>query len=224
MRILVIEDSERMAQSLKKGLAEEGFAVDVAADGREGLRLARGGEYDLVLLDVNLPGLDGFSVIKELRKARSDVPVVMVTARDALEDRIQGLDAGADDYVAKPFSFQELLARIRAVTRRPGARSQPVLRFGDIELDPATGRATRGGRALDLSAREFSLLGAFMRNEGRILGRAALYEAVWGSEYDGLSNVLDVYVNYLRNKLEADGGGRVIHTVRGRGYVFGAQP
>ena len=212
-----------MAQTLQKGLAEECYTVDVASDGRQGLRMARGGDYDLVLLDVNLPGMDGFALVRELRKVRSDVPVLMVTARDSVEDRIQGLDGGADDYVTKPFSFQELLARIRAVTRRPGARAQPVLRHADVELDPASGRASRGGKALDLSAREFALLATLMRNSGRIMTRAALYEAVWGSEYDGLSNVLDVYVNYLRNKLEADGGSRLIHTVRGRGYVFAAE-
>ena len=224
MKVLVIEDSPRMAETLRKGLAEECFAVDVAADGPGGLRLARGGEYDVVLLDVNLPGADGFSVVHDLRKVRSDVPVVMVTARDSVEDRVRGLDGGADDYVTKPFSFQELLARIRAVTRRPGARGQPVLRHADLELDPATGRATRAGRPLDLSAREFALLAAFMRSPGRILTRAALYETVWGNEYDGMTNVLDVYVNYLRNKLESDGGDRVIHTLRGRGYVFGDPP
>ena len=212
-----------MAQTLQKGLEEECFAVDVASDGPGGLRMACGGEYDLVLLDVNLPGADGFSVVRELRKVRSDVPVVMVTARDSVDDRIRGLDGGADDYVTKPFSFQELLARIRAVTRRPGARSQPVMKAAGVELDPATGRASRGGRALELSAREFALLAAFMRNAGRILSRASLYEAVWGSDYDGMTNVLDVYVNYLRKKLEADGGPRVIHTVRGRGYTFGEQ-
>ena len=224
MKVLVIEDSPRMAQTLQKGLGEECYVVDVAADGPAGLRMACGGDYDVVLLDVNLPGADGFEVVRELRKTRSDVPVVMVTARDSVEDRVRGLDGGADDYVTKPFSFQELLARVRAVTRRPGARSQPVLRFADVELDPATGRASRAGKPLELSAREFALLAAFMRSAGRILTRAALYEAVWDSEYDGMSNVLDVYVNYLRNKLEADGGPRVIHTVRGRGYAFGDSP
>jgi DNA-binding response OmpR family regulator len=224
MKVLVIEDSPRMARSLQKGLGEEGYAVDVAGDGPAGLRLFRGGDYDLVLLDVNLPGMDGFALLREIRRGRSDVPVVMVTARDSVEDRIEGLDVGADDYVGKPFSFAELLARVRAVMRRPGARAEPVLRFEDVELDPASGRASRAGRPMDLSAREFSLLRAMMRRPGHVLGRAQLFETVWGVEYDGLSNVLDVYVNYLRNKLEADGGPRVIHTVRGRGYVFGDEP
>jgi DNA-binding response OmpR family regulator len=224
MKVLVIEDSERMAATLKKGLTEEGFVVESAAEGSLGLRLAAAGDFDLVLLDVNLPGLDGFQIIRQLRKTRSDVPVVMVTARDSLEDRIEGLDGGADDYVTKPFSFAELLARVRAVMRRPGARAQPILTFADLELNPATGRATRGGQPLDLSAREFALLRAFMARPNYILTRAHLYENVWGGEYDGLSNVLDVYVNYLRNKLEERGGDRLIHTVRGRGYVFGDPP
>ena len=224
MKVLVIEDSDRMARSLRKGLSEEGYLVEVAGDGPSGLRLARGGDFDLVLLDLNLPGMDGLDVVRELRRSRSDVPVVMVTARDSVEDRVEGLDGGADDYITKPFSFSELLARLRAVMRRPGTRSAPVLRHGDIELDPASGRASRGGVSLDLSAREFALLSAFMRQPGHVLGRAQLYESVWGDQYDGLSNVLDVYVNYLRNKLEAGDGPRVIHTVRGRGYVFGDAP
>jgi DNA-binding response OmpR family regulator len=224
MKVLVVEDSDRMAATLKKGLGEEGIVVEVAADGPTGLGLAAAGDFDLVLLDVNLPGMDGFEVIRRLRKTRSDVPVIMVTARDTVQDRIDGLNGGADDYVTKPFSFGELLARVRAVTRRPGARAEPIMRFDDIELDPASGRATRGGRPLDLSAREFALLKAFLARQGHVLTRAQLYETVWGGDYDGLSNVLDVYVNYLRNKLENDGGRRVLHTVRGRGYTFGDTP
>jgi DNA-binding response OmpR family regulator len=221
MNVLVIEDSPRMAASLKKGLTEECYTVEIAPDGPTGLHLSGTGDYDLVLLDVNLPGLDGFALIRELRKTRSDVPVIMVTARDSVSDRIEGLDGGADDYVTKPFSFAELLARIRAVIRRPGSRAESVLRFADIELDPAAGCATRAGHVLDLSAREFALLRVLMSSPRQVFTRAKLYESVWGSEYDGLSNVLDVYVNYLRNKLEEHGHPRVIHTVRGRGYVFG---
>lgn len=224
MRVLVVEDSARMAQLLKKGLSEECYAVDTAADGVEGLHLARGGEYDLVILDVNLPGLDGFSLIRALRQARSDVPVIMVTARDGVADRVAGLDGGADDYLVKPFAFEELLARIRALLRRPGSCAEPVLRYGDIELDPAKGQATRAGRVLPLSAREFALLRVLLANADRVMPRARLYAAVWNSDYDGLSNVLEVYVNYLRNKLEEGGGSRVIHTLRGRGYVLGEKP
>lgn len=220
MRVLVVEDSVRMHQALKKGLTEENYAVDVAENGLAGLEMAQGGEYDLVLLDVNLPGIDGFEFLKQLRANRSDVPVMMVTARDSVQDRIDGLDIGADDYLVKPFAFGELLARMRALLRRPGARGETILRYADIELDPARGQAARGGKRLSLSAREFALLRVFLNNTNRVMARAKLYEAVWNSEYDGFSNVLDVYINYLRNKLE-EHGERVIHTVRGRGYVMG---
>ena len=179
MKILVVEDSARMARSLKKGLTEESYAVDIASDGVTGLHMAKSGEYDLVLLDLNLPDMDGIGLVRELRRSRSDVPVIMVTARDDIRDRIEGLDSGADDYVTKPFSFEELLARIRATMRRPGARMDPVLAYEDIELDPAKGRASRSGRPLNLSAREFSLLRVFMRNSDSIMTRARLYEAVW---------------------------------------------
>lgn len=224
MRILVVEDSSRMAAVLKKGLTEECYAVDVASDGITGLHLAEGGAYDLVLLDLNLPGMDGLSLIRELRGRRSDVPVIMVTARDAVGDRVEGLDCGADDYIVKPFAFDELLARIRATMRRAGSREEPTLRFQDIEIDPASGRASRGGQIIDLSAREFALLRVFLANPERVMTRSRLYESVWNAEYDGLSNVLDVYVNYLRNKLEKGGHPRVIHTIRGRGYMFGKVP
>lgn len=224
MKILLVEDSPRMARSITKGLSEECFSVDVEPEGHGGLHMASTGEYDLVLLDVNLPGLDGFSLVRELRKKRSDVPVIMVTARDGVEDRIEGLDGGADDYLTKPFAFEELLARVRAVMRRPGARAQPILSYNGIELDPAQGRATRNGRSLGLSAREFALLRVLMANMDRVMSRSRLFEAVWESDYDGVSNVLDVYINYLRNKLEEAGDERVIHTLRGRGYILGNEP
>lgn len=220
MRVLVIEDSPRLSQSYKKGLTEESYAVDLALNGIDGLHMAESGEYDLVILDINLPGMDGFTLIRKLRQARSDVPVLMVTARDGVQDRIEGLDAGADDYLVKPFSYGELLARMRALLRRPGSRAQTSLKFADIELDPASGRVFRAGKQLALSAREFSLLRVFLANPNKVMSRAKLFESVWNAEYDGLSNVLDVYVNYLRNKLE-DNGPRVIHTARGRGYLFG---
>lgn len=224
MNVLIVEDSERMAKAIEKGLKEECYAVDVATNGIDGLHMAMTGEYDLVLLDINLPGMDGFELMRKFRAKRSDVPVMMVTARDDIRDRIEGLDLGADDYITKPFSFEELLARIRAVMRRPGSREEPVLTWGDIELDPALGRVRRGGRDLALSAREFALLRTLMSNSGRLMGRVRLYESVWGIENDGTSNVLEVYVNYLRNKLEEQGEPRVIHTVRGRGYIFGVKP
>ncbi len=218
VRVLVVENSPRMASVMSKGLAEECHAVDVAADGATGLRMAQSGQYDLVLSAVNLPEVDGFSLIRELRRTRPDVPVILVTGRTDVKDRVAGLDLGADDYVTKPFSFEELLARIRAVTRRPGARVESVLRYADIELDPAKGSAIRAGVPLELSAREFALLGIFLANPESVMTRARLYESVWGSQYDGISNVLDVYVSHLRTKLEETGGSRVIQTVRGRGY------
>ena len=169
MRILVVEDSTRMAQSLKQGLTEETYAVDVAENGIDGLHMAQGGDYDLVLLDVNLPGMDGLTLMKRLRESRSDVPVLMLTARDGLRDKVEGLDAGADDYLLKPFAFDELLARMRALLRRPGSRQQALLKYADIELDPASGRALRAGIQLPLSAREFALLRVLLANE---IGRA----------------------------------------------------
>lgn len=220
MRVLVIDDAVRMAKSLKKGLTEVGYEVDVAGNGCDGLQLARTGDYDLVLLDVNLPGLDGFAFIKQLRADRSDVPVIFVTARDSVADRVDGLNLGGDDYLVKPFAFDELLARIRALLRRPGARAKPILCFEDIQLDPGKGQAFRNGKLLPLSATEFTLLHVFMSNVNQTLSRARLFEAVWNTTYQGQSNILEVYVNYVRNKLEEQGS-RVIFTVRGQGYVFG---
>jgi DNA-binding response OmpR family regulator len=222
LSILVVEDSMRMAASLKKGLKEESFNVTVEHDGLTGLNLAVSGEFDIVLLDVNLPSMDGFAFIRELRLNRSDIPVIMVTARDSIADRIEGLDGGADDYLVKPFAFEELLARMRALLRRPGSRSLPALKFADIVLDPVAGVAQRAGRNLMLSVREFSLLRALLAYQNRVLSRAALYDAVWCGP-EGGSNIVDVYINYLRNKLESHGS-RVIFTVRGRGYVLGDDP
>ncbi len=221
MRVLVVEDSVRMARSMKKGLSEEGYEVGLVSNGIEGLQQARTGDYDLVLLDVNLPGIDGFAFIRQLRSERSDVPVIFVTARDSVSDRIEGLNFGGDDYLVKPFAFEELLARIRALLRRPGARAKPHLHFEDIDLDPGKGQAFRKGKLLPLSAREYSLLHVFMMNANQVMSRATLFEAVWNANYEGQSNVLEVYVNYLRNKLEDNGGSRVIFTVRGQGYTFG---
>ena len=219
LKVLVVEDSPRMSSAIKKGLTEESYDVTVEADGICGLEQAIGGEYEIVLLDVNLPRLDGFGFIRELRQRRSDIPVIMVTARDSVTDRIEGLDGGADDYIVKPFSFDELLARMRALLRRPGSRATPVLEYGDISLDPGTGRATRGGQNLMLSAREFALLRTLLASQNKIVSRAELYETVWNAS-DGSSNIVDVYINYLRNKLETHGP-RIIHTARGRGYLLG---
>ncbi len=214
MRVLVVEDETRMAGLLKRALQEEGHAVDVAADGHEGLWLASENAYGAIVLDVMLPGLDGFGVCRRLRESGSWVPVLMLTARDAVGDRVRGLDAGADDYLVKPFSLLELAARLRALARRDD-RSRPViLAEGDLRLDPAAKSAWRAETELHLSPKEFALLEFFLRHPGRVLTRSQIIEAVWDFAYDGGSNVVDQYVNYLRRKI----GWHEIETVRGMGY------
>jgi two-component system, OmpR family, response regulator len=214
VRVLVVEDEPRMAGLLKRALQEEGHAVDVAADGREGLWLATENAYGAIVLDVMLPGLDGISVCRRLREAGSWVPVLLLTARDGVGDRVRGLDAGADDYLVKPFSLLELAARLRALARRDD-RSRPViLAEGDLRLDPAAKRAWRAGTELQLSPKEFSLLEFFLQHPGQVLTRSQIIEAVWDFAYDGGSNVVDQYVKYLRGKI----GWNDIETVRGRGY------
>ena len=218
MRVLVVEDEARMAGLLKRALKEEGHAVDVAADGREGLWLATENDYGAVVLDVMLPGLDGIELCRRLREAGRWVPVLMLTARDGVTDRVRGLDAGADDYLIKPFSLLELAARLRALSRRD-TRSQPVLLTeGDLALDPATKRVWRGKTEVHLSPKEFSLLDLFLRHSGRVLTRSQIIESVWDFAYDGGSNVVDQYVNYLRRKIDAPFGRHDIETVRGVGY------
>ena len=207
-----------MARLLKQALREEGHAVDVAADGPEGLWLATENTYGAVVLDVMLPGFDGFQLCRRLREAGTWVPVLMLTARDAVDDRVRGLDAGADDYLVKPFSLLELAARLRALTRRDD-RSRPViLAEGDLRLDPATKRVWRGRAELHLSPKEFGLLELFLRHPGRVLTRSQIIETVWDFAYDGGSNVVDQYVNYLRRKIDAPFGRHDIETVRGMGY------
>jgi two-component system OmpR family response regulator len=214
MRVLLVEDETRMAGLLKRALQEEGHAVDVAADGYEGLWLASENTYGAIVLDVMLPGLDGFGLCRRLRESGSWVPVLMLTARDAVGDRVRGLDAGADDYLVKPFSLLELAARLRALARRDD-RSRPViLAERDLRLDPAAKRAWRAGGELPLSPKEFALLEFFLRHPGRVLTRSQIIEAVWDFAYDGGSNVVDQYVNYLRRKI----GRHDIETVRGMGY------
>ena len=207
-----------MAGLLKRGLAEEGHAVDVAQDGPEGLWLATENSYRAIILDVMLPGFDGFELCRRLREAGIWAPVLMVTARDSVGDRVRGLDAGADNYVVKPFSLLELAARLRALGRRDD-RSRPViLAEGDLKLDPAAKRACRDGTELQLSPKEFSLLELFLRHPGHVLSRSQIIEAVWDFAYDGGSNVVDQYVNYLRRKIDTPFGRRDIETVRGMGY------
>ena len=218
MRVLVVEDEVKMARAIRRGLEQEGYAVDGAATGDDGLHLAAEIDYDAIVLDVLLPGLGGFEVCRRLRQAGRWAPVLMLTARDGVADRINGLDAGADDYLVKPFAFEELLARLRAQVRR-GVRERPaVLTVADLVLDPAAHTATLAGRQLRLSAREFALLEFLMRHAGEVVRRTAILEHVWDYNYDGLSNVVDVYVGYLRRKLERPGGRVRIRTVRGVGY------
>ncbi len=220
MRILVVEDEERIARFLKKGLEEESYAVDMVADGPAALDWVAGTRYDLILLDVMLPGLTGFEVSRILRQRGVSTPILMLTARDEVDDRVTGLDSGADDYLPKPFAFKELLARIRALTRRSAAAATPetVLRLADLELDTVTHVAKRGHREIELTAKEYALLEYLLRHPGRPLSRTMIRENIWGYDYYGASNVVDVYVGHLRQKLELQGDSHLIHTVRGVGY------
>jgi heavy metal response regulator len=220
MRILVVEDEKKVAGFMKKGLGEEGYAVDVAGDGREGLTMALDGVYDLIILDINLPKMDGLSVLREFRQSRGKTPVLLLTVRAAIEDKVLGLDTGADDYLAKPFAFQELLARIRALLRRRGEIGPPRLQAADLTLDPARRVVSRGAERIDLSTKEFALLDYFMRNPGRVLTRTMIAEHVWDYDFDPMSNIIDVYVNYLRKKIDTGREPKLIHTVRGVGYVL----
>ncbi len=222
MRLLIIEDEHRLASYLQKGLSEHGYVVDVASDGIEGRHLALEGSHDLVLLDVMLPGVDGFEVLRALR-ARKNTPVLMLTARDKVEDRVRGLQDGADDYLVKPFAFSELLARIQALLRR-GTTGQlqdsMTLRLADLELDLASRKAYRCGKRLDLTAKEFALLALLLRRQGQILSRTTLAEQVWDMNFDSETNVVEVAVRRLRAKLDEPFETRLLHTVRGMGYVL----
>jgi two-component system copper resistance phosphate regulon response regulator CusR len=220
IRVLVIEDEPEIADFVVRGLREEGLTVESAADGDAGWHALRTGAWDVVLLDWWLPGPDGLTLLRRFRQAGGATPVLFLTARDAVSDRVRGLDAGADDYLCKPFSFEELLARVRALARRQDRAPDTVLSHADVRLDLATHRADRAGQRLDLTPKEEALLVFFLRHAGEVLSRTRIYEQVWDERYDGLSNTLEVHVMELRKKLEAHGP-RQIHTVRGRGYVFG---
>jgi two-component system OmpR family response regulator len=222
MRLLVVEDEPRMAALLRRGLAEEGFVVDVAPDADEALWYAAECRFDAVLLDVGLPGLDGFSVLESLRRDGCWVPVLMLTARDAVPDRVRGLDLGADDYLVKPFAFDELLARVRALVRRAPPVRPAVLVVDDLTLDPARHLVCRAGVQIALTAKEFALLECFMRRADRVVSRAELVENVWDAAFDGDSNVVDVYVGYLRQKVDRPFGRHSLQTVRGYGYRLAA--
>jgi two-component system response regulator MprA len=218
-RILVVEDDAKIADLLRRGLAFEGYAVDVASDGESALTLARDREPDVVILDLMLPGMDGLQVCRRLR-AGSDVPILMLTAKGAVADRVAGLDSGADDYLVKPFAFEELLARVRALLRRRQPTEQQVFRFADLTMDTGTRKVARGGRDIELTAKEFDLLELFLLNPRQVLTRDTLYDRIWGYDFGGESNILEVYVRYLRAKLEAGGEPRLIQTVRGVGYAL----
>jgi heavy metal response regulator len=222
MRILVVEDERRIAAFIKRGLEEEHYAVDVAYDGEEALDWVAMVDYDLIVLDVLLPKKDGVEVCRELRAQGNKVPILMLTARDAIEDRVQGLDSGADDYLVKPFAFQELLARIRALLRRSGEIKTPRLQVGDLVLDTLTHQATRGGQVIELTAREYALLEFLMRHPGQVLSRTQISEHVWNYDFFTTSNVVDVYIRYLRRKIDKGFEVKLLQTVRGVGYKIEA--
>ena len=219
-RILVIEDDEGITRFLRRGLAYEGYTVDIAADGQMGLIAARDNPPDLVVLDLMLPGMDGLEVCRRLR-AGGDVPILILTARDGVNDRVLGLDMGADDYMVKPFDLDELLARIRALLRRLQPATQPkIMRFEDLSLDTGTRQASRGDRVISLTAKEYELLDLFMIHPRQVLTRDVIFDRVWGYDFGGESNIIEVYIRYLRQKLEEEGEPRLLHTVRGMGYVL----
>ena len=220
MRLLLVEDEKKVASFVKKGLEEEGYAVDLAPDGEAGLLLGLDGVHDLIILDINLPKMDGLSVLEELRRKKVATPVLLLTIRAAIEDKVIGLDTGADDYLTKPFAFQELLARVRALLRRQSGIDAPLLKVADLTLDPARRLVFRGGKKIELTTKEFALLDYFMRNPDRVLTRTMIAEHVWDYDFDSESNVIDVYVNYLRKKIESGREPNLIHTVRGVGYVM----
>jgi len=218
VRVLVVEDEVKLASLIRRGLREDGLLADVAVKGEDALWMAQATPYDAIVLDVMLPGLDGFETCRRLRDDGVRSPILMLTARDAVEDRIAGLNTGADDYLAKPFDFGELLARLHALARRGPVERGLVLRVGDLELDPATRRVRRGDTEIELSTKEFQLLEVFMRHPGEVLSRYQLLEGAWDSEYEHRSNVIDVYVRYLREKVDRPFGVNTLETVRGSGY------
>jgi DNA-binding response OmpR family regulator len=224
VRLLIAEDEQRVRSILRRGLEEEGYAVTEAADGTTALALALRGGVELLLLDWMLPGLSGLEVLRSLRRAQNMTPVVMLTARDEVHDRSLALNEGADDYVLKPFAFEELLARIKAVLRRSGSRQSPLLACADLLVDPVAHKVTRSGRELRLTAREFALLSFLIENKGRAVTRDQIVASVWEHDPEAFSNVVDVYVRYLRNKIDEPFSSKLIHTVRGVGYMLGEEP
>lgn len=224
MRALVVEDYAPVRKAVVDGLGENGFAVDSATDGEEGLWLAEQNPYDVIVLDLMLPKVDGIAIVKKLRAAKRDVPVLVLTARDGVDDRVRGLDTGADDYLVKPFAFAELLARVRALVRRRYERRDPIVRIADLEIDTTKRTVRRGGEGVTLSAREYALLEYLAMRAGQLVTRTEIWEHVYDFRSDAHSNVVDVYIGYLRKKLERDGAAKLIHTRRGQGYVLGVEP
>jgi heavy metal response regulator len=220
MRILVVEDEKKVASFIKRGLEEEDFAVDVAFDGEEGLYLAENNPYDVILMDLMLPKKDGLTVIRELRGKDISTPVLCLTAKDSVEDIVSGLESGSDDYLTKPFAFGELLARVKALVRRISKDRGAEVHFADLRLDPVTHKIWRSDKEIDLTAKEYALLEYFMRNPNQVLTRAMIAEHVWDYTFDSFTNIIDVYVNYLRKKVDRDYDKKLIHTVRGVGYVL----
>lgn len=221
MRVLIIEDDRQIADNVRQFLEEEGFAAEVAYDGEDGEFRALEEEFDAIVLDINLPIKDGFAIIKSLRENQVKTPVVMLTAYSEIEDRVKGLNLGADDYLPKPFSMEELVARIRALIRRNSQDPSPTIKVGNLEIDPSAHRATLFGKELFLTAKEFAILEFLARNQGSVVTRSMTLDHVWGSEFETLSNVVDVYIKNLRNKIEKPGKNKFIRTIRGKGYVLG---
>lgn len=225
MRILVVEDEEKVAGFIRKGLEQSSYTVDVVLNGEDALHHAAVNDYAAIVLDIMLPGLDGLSVVRKLRQGGNSVPVLALTARSTLEDRVQGLDTGCDDYLAKPFAFDELLARLRALLRRQARGGRlPRLEYGGLTLDPATRVVQRDGRSIELTNKEYALLEMLLRHPGQVFTRTAIMESVWGYDFDTGSNVLEVYMNFLRKKIDHTGSRKLLHTVRGVGYVLRDEP
>ncbi len=220
MKILVVEDEKKVSSFIKRGLEEEKYEVDVAYDGDEGLKMALEKPYEVIILDWMLPKQDGLSVLKELRNQKRAIPVLMLTAKDTVEDIVAGLDSGSDDYLTKPFAFAELLARVRALLRRSEMDRGAELRFADLRIDPVTHKVWRGSKEIDLTAKEYALLEYFMRNPNQVLTRTMIADHVWDYTFDSFTNIIDVYVNYLRKKIDRDADKKLIHTVRGVGYIL----
>ena len=222
MRILVIEDEKKVASFIKKGLEEEHYAVDTAYDGETGLYMADVNEYDLIVLDLMIPKIDGLEVLKRIRSNKNNVPILVLTAKDTVEDIVKGLDSGCDDYLTKPFNFVVFLARIRALLRREKIEKEPLLKIADLTLSPVTHKVTRRGKEIELTSKEYALLEYFMRSPDKVLTRTMISEHVWDYHFDSLTNVIDVYVNYLRRKIDKDFEPKLIHTIRGVGYILSA--